>query len=116
MQDFRNLKVWQKAHELTLLIYKTTADFPREELFGLRNSLRKTCVDVAAYIAEGCGKPTDAEFAKSLYAALGFATRLEYYALVAFELQMFTESNYSEVNDEIVEVKKMLHGMNQKLR
>ncbi len=66
VQDFRNLKVWQKAHDLTLLIYKLNFDFPREELFGWRNSLRKTCVDIPAFVAEGCGKPTDAEFAKSL--------------------------------------------------
>lgn len=116
MQDFRNLKVWQKAHELTLLIYKLTIDFPREELFGLRNSLRKTCVDIPAFIAEGCGKPTDAEFAKSLYVALGFANRLEYYALLAYELAMFSEGDYKSVNNEILEVKKMLHGFNQRLR
>jgi len=116
MQDFRNLKVWQKAHGLTLLIYRLTIDFPREELFGLRNSLRKTCVDIPAFIAEGCGKPTDAEFAKSLFIALGFVNRLEYYALLAFELEMFSESDYQKVNDEILEVKKMLHGFNQRLR
>ena len=116
MQDFRNLKVWQKAHELTLLIYKLTFDFPREELFGLRNSLRKTCVDIPAFIAEGCGKPTDAEFSKSLYAALGFVGRLEYYTLLAFELGMFSEADYKAVNEEILEVKRMLHGFNQRLR
>lgn len=116
MQDFRNLKVWQKAHELTLLIYKLTLDFPREELFGLRNSLRKMAVDVPAYIAEGCGKPTNAEFAKSLYAALGFLNRLEYYALLAFDPGMFKEADYKAVNDEILEVKRMLHGFNQRLR
>ncbi len=116
MQDFRNLKVWQRAHELTLLIYKLTIDFPREELFGLRNSLRKTCVDIPAFIAEGCGKPTDSEFAKSLFSALGFTNRLEYYALLAFELEMFSEADYKELNNKILEVKKMLHGFNQRLR
>lgn len=116
MQDFRNLKVWQKAHELTLLIYKLTLDFPREELFGLRNSLRKTCVDIPAFIAEGCGKPTDAEFSKSLFIALGFANRLEYYALLAFDLEMFVKADYEIILAEINEVKKMLYGFNQRLR
>jgi len=53
MQNFRNLKVWQKAHDLALLVYRLTADFPREETFGLRHSLRKTAVDIPALIAEG---------------------------------------------------------------
>ena len=116
MQDFRNLKVWQKAHELTLLIYKQTLDFPREELFGLRNSLRKTSVDIPAYIAEGCGKPTDLEFSKSIGIALSLANRLEYYALLANDLEMFNELNYNQILSEIIEVKKMLNGFNQRLR
>lgn len=44
MQDFRKVKVWEKAHNLTLLVYQLTMNFPREELFGLRTQLRKTCV------------------------------------------------------------------------
>ena len=80
MQNFRNLLVWQKAHELALFTYRITADFPKDEVFGLRNSLRKIAVDIPAYIAEGCGKANDAEFSRSMSAALGFANRLEYYA------------------------------------
>lgn len=116
MQDFRNLKVWQKAHELTLLIYKLTLDFPREELFGLRNSLRKTSVDIPALIAEGCGKPSDAEFSRSLFLALGLASKLEYYAFLAFDLEMFSDHHYRLINSEIIEVKKMLNGFKQRLR
>lgn len=116
MQDFRNLKVWQKAHELTLLIYKLTLDFPRDELFGLRNSLRKTCIDIPAYIAEGCGKASDSEFSKCIGSALGFTNRLEYYALVAFDLNMFSEQEYQTVDSEVIELKKMLNGFNRRLR
>ncbi|HQU93424.1 MAG TPA: four helix bundle protein [Pyrinomonadaceae bacterium] len=53
MQDFRKLLVWQKAHDLALFTYRITADFPKEELFGLRNTLRKTGVDIPALVAEG---------------------------------------------------------------
>jgi four helix bundle protein len=52
MQDFKNLKVWQKSHELALFTYQITAEFPKEELFGLRNTLRKTSVDIPGFIAE----------------------------------------------------------------
>ena len=79
MQDFRNLKVWQKAHELTLRVYQITLNFPKEELFGLRTQLRKASSEIAAYIAEGCGKFNNIEFSRSLNFAMSNAMRLEYY-------------------------------------
>ncbi len=99
-----------------MLIYELTVNFPRDELFGLRTQLRKTCVDIPAYIAEGCGKPNDSEFARSLSIALSFANRLEYYALVANDLEMLTESEYERISSKIIEVKKMLSVLSQKLR
>ena len=115
MQDFRNLLVWQKAHALALLTYRLTADFPRDELFGLRNSLRRTSVDIPAYIAEGCMKPNDAEFAKSLSAALGFANRLEYYALMARDLTFLKDEVHVDYEAAIIEVKKMMNGFRTNL-
>jgi four helix bundle protein len=115
MQDFRNLKVWQKAHNLTLLIYKLTADFPRDEIFGLRNSLRKTCVDIPAFIAEGSGKSNDADFSRSLTGAMALAHRLEHYALLAFDLKHFSQESHKFINSEIVELRKMLIGFNRTL-
>ena len=116
MQDFRNLKVWQKAHQLALSIYSVTSDFPRDEVFGLRNSLRKTCVDIPAFIAEGSGKANDTEFSKSVGGALALAMRLEYYTLLAFDLKLLSQANHHSVNCEIVELKKMLSGFNRTLR
>jgi four helix bundle protein len=115
MQDFRNLKVWQRAHELAFLVYKLTADFPREELFGLRNSLRKTSVDIPAYIAEGCGKSSDPEFQKCVAISLALANRLEYYALIATDLQMLNTTNHKELHDTTIVVQKMLSTLSQKL-
>jgi four helix bundle protein len=106
MQNFRNLKVWQEAHDLALLVYRLTADFPREETFGLRHSLRKTAVDIPALIAEGAAKNSDHEFAASIRSALGLSTRLEYYGL---------KTDHDNLNREIVEVRKMLTGFNRKL-
>ena len=116
MQDFRNLKVWQKAHELTLLVYKLTLDFPKEELFGLRNSLRRTSVEIPAHVAEGTGKDSDAEFSRSIGAALSFANRLDYHVLLAFDLKMFSNSESEILNIEIIEVKKMSNGFKRRLR
>lgn len=115
MQDFKNLKVWQKAHELALLTYRITADFPKEELFGLRNTLRKTSVEIPAFIAEGCGKNNDHEFARLISMAIGFNNRLEYYALMALDLEFLNRATHDNYVDRGIEVRKMLSGLNQRL-
>ena len=115
MQDFKNLKVWQKAHELALCTYRITADFPKEELFGLRNTLRKTSVDVPALIAEGCSRENNSEFSRAVSNAIALANRMEYYALVARDLKLIGEVVHNEYSEHIVEVRKMLSGLNQRL-
>lgn len=115
MQDFKNLKVWQKAHELALFTYKITAEFPKEELFGLRNTLRKTSVDIPGFIAEGCAKSSDQEFGRLISTAIGLNNRLEYYALVSRDLTLLNEAIHKDYADRITEVRKMLSGFNQRL-
>jgi 23S rRNA-intervening sequence protein len=61
MKNFRELKVWQKAHGLTLAVYQVTASFPREELYGLTTQMRRASSSIAANLAEGCGRNGDAE-------------------------------------------------------
>jgi four helix bundle protein len=56
LQDFHNLEVWQKAHTLTITIYKLTANFPADERFGLVNQLRRTSASIGANLAKGCGR------------------------------------------------------------
>ncbi len=115
MQDFKNLKVWQKAHELALLTYKITADFPKEELFGLRNTLRKTSVDIPGFIAEGCAKTKDIEFGRSIGMSLALSNRLEYYALMAKDLGLLGDAVHEQHLERIVEVRKMLSGFSKRL-
>ena len=62
MKNFRDLKVWNKAHSLTLAVYKATAAFPREELYGLTGQIRRSCISVPANLSEGCGRGSQAEF------------------------------------------------------
>jgi four helix bundle protein len=116
MQDFRNLKVWQRAHELALWTYRLTADFPKDELFGLRHSMRKAATDIPAFIAEGSGRENDAELSRSISAALGVATRLEYYALMAKDLEFIGADASQAYEAALIELKKMLIGFNRRLR
>lgn len=98
-----------------MLTYRLTADFPRDELFGLRNSLRKTSVDIPAFIAEGCAKTNDVEFAKAMSVSVALGNRLEYYALMAFDLHMLSEENHAQLQNAVVEVRKMLSGFTRRL-
>lgn len=83
MRDFRQIKVWEKAHQLTLQVYKMTAHFPREELYGLMSQLRRACVSIPANIAEGFGRGGNVELARFLQIAMGSAYEVEYHALLA---------------------------------
>ena len=84
----------KRPMKLTLVVYEITADFPKEELFGLRTQLRRTVVDVAAFIAEGCGKPRQEDFATCVGSAVGYANRLEYYALVAVDMKLLSSEKH----------------------
>jgi len=115
MQDFRKLLVWQKAHKLALRTYELTHDFPRDELFGLRNMMRKSSIDIPAYIAEGCGKSSDAEFRRSIDAAMAVSMRLEYYALMAHDLKFIDDRSHASYEKDVIEVRQMMGGLNRRL-
>lgn len=124
MQDFRQLKVWEKAHQLTLSIYKVTSDFPKTEQYGLVSQMRRSAASITCNIAEGCGRGSDQDFARFLQMALGSACELEYQLLLAKDLGWLqpiptpeNESlNYESIHGVIVETKRMLTSSIQKLR
>jgi four helix bundle protein len=111
MQDFRNLKVWQKAHALTLAVYQASAAFPGDERFGLTIQLRRTSSSIPMYLAEGCGRETDAEFRKSLSLAMGAANQLEYQLLLAHDLGFLASSLHTQLTKDVIEVKRMTAGL-----
>jgi four helix bundle protein len=88
VKNFRELKVWQQAHQLTLSVYRVTVTFPREELYGLTSQLRRSCSSIAANLAEGCGRSGDAEFARYCSIAMGSASETEYHLLLARDLKL----------------------------
>ena len=116
MQDFRELKIWQRSHHLTLAVYRPTRSFPKDELFGLVSQIRRASASVPANIAEGCGRNGDLEFARFLQIAMGSACELEYHLLLAFDLNFLKEPEYIALSKETVEIKRMLGGFLKKLR
>jgi four helix bundle protein len=115
MRDFRQLRVWEKAHSLTLRIYSVTRRFPKEELYGLTSQMRRASSSIAANIAEGCGRKTDADFCRFLVVALGSGAELEYHLLLAHDLKLLTDVEYESLQQELTEVKKMLNSFIHKL-
>ena len=115
MKDFHELKVWQKAHQLTLVVYQITAPFPREELYGLTSQLRRSAASIPANLAEGCGRNGDAEFARFCSIALGSASELEYHLLLARDLKLIQPRDYEELAARVTELKRMLTALFQKL-
>ncbi len=116
MQDFTNLKVWQKAHNFTVNSYKITANFPSEEKFGLTNQIRRASVSIESNITEGCGRNGDKEFSRFLDIAQGSAYEVRCQILIARDLG-YLDINKSELlTDKINEVSRMINSLNQKLR
>src|SRR5712692_4079617 len=111
MQDFRQLKVWQKSHSLVLRIYSATAAFPEPERYGLTSQMRRA----AANIAEGCGRAGQAELRQFLYTSVGSASELEYFLLLARDLRFLTEKQQEALDTSVREIKRMLTGLIQRV-
>ena len=115
MKDFHELKVWKNAHALTLSIYRLTANFPSDERYGLTSQIRRASSSIPANLAEGCGRDGDAKFGRFCSIAMGSASELEYHLLLAKDLHLIKPEDYEEIAPRVVEVKKMLAGLIQKL-
>jgi four helix bundle protein len=111
MQDFRDLKVWQKAHETVLAVYRTSTNFPSDERFGLTSQLRRAAVSIPANIAEGTLRSSDADFARFLHIALGSASEVDYYLLLARDLKFIDPDKHSTLDAGLQEVKRMLAAL-----
>ncbi len=116
MEDFKDLKVWKKAHELTLAVYRRTRVFPKEEMYGLTSQLRRAAASIGANIAEGCGRRSDGEMKRFLQIARGSASELEYNLLLARDLQILDGDESKDLEAKVLEVQRMLASLVQRLQ
>ncbi len=115
MQDFHQLNVWRKAHSLVLHVYTASKDLPASESFGLAPHLRRSAVTIPRSIAEGAGRDLDHDFAADLRKARAASHELEYLLLLCRDLGFFPQPLHDELLAELVEVRKMLSGLNNRL-
>jgi four helix bundle protein len=116
MKDFKELKVWKKAHELTLDVYRATDTFPKAEWFGLRSQIRRASSSIGANLAEGCGRRRDGEFGRFVSIALGSASELECHLLLARDLRYLEHVDHELIQAQLDEVCRMLMSLHQRLQ
>ena len=111
MRNFKQIVFWQKSHELTLKIYALTKlSFPKDELYGLISQMRRSSSSVPTNIAEGCGRNSNAELKRFLVIAMGSISELEYQLLLSKDLLYITEQDYTLLNNEVIEIRKMIYS------
>ena len=116
MRNFKELRVWQAAHELTLAVYRATSRFPREELYGLISQMRRASVSIGANLAEGCGRYSGGELNRFVQIARGSASELEYHLLLAHDLEFLVRDEYQALQQSLTSVRKMLMSLQQTLQ
>lgn len=105
-KSFRDLIVWQKAHALVLGLYRYTQDFPTSEKFGLTSQIRRAAVSVAANIAEGFPKPSNAEKLRFFAIAQGSLEEVHYYLILSHDLGYGDTSEFQNAYEEVARLLK----------
>ena len=116
MRDHRKLRAFELADEVAVLVYQTTAQFPKEEMYGLTSQIRRAAVSVPSNIVEGCARDSQADYLRFLYIAFGSLRELRYQLNLSKRLGFFSNQDYSISEGKIIETEKVLHGLIRSLR
>ena len=116
MRNYEDLEVWQKAHALTLRLYRITKDFPRAEMFGLSAQIRRAAGSIGANLAEGCGRWNEVELARYVQIAMGSASELQNRLRLAKDLGLLDKSDCLPLMKDLTSIRQMLTALLQTLR
>jgi len=109
-RNWNELTIWKESHELVLDIYRITAKFPKEELYGLTSQIRRAVTSVPANIVEGHSKGSSKEFIRFLYISRGSLEELKYLLLLSKDLGYITEEKYIELNERLSKLSLQLNN------
>jgi four helix bundle protein len=98
------------------MVYQCSTDFPKSEIYGLTNQIRRSAVSIPANIAEGCGRDSQAELMRFFRIAMGSASELEYEIMLAHDLQWIDDASYTLISSELTSIRKMLNAFMQKIK
>jgi len=111
MRDHTKLRAFELADEIAVLVYRVTAGFPREELYGLTSQMRRAAVSVPSNIVEGCARDSQADYLRFLYIAFGSLRELHYQLSLSKRLGFLRNQDSPLLEAKIVETEKVLNGL-----
>lgn len=115
IKTHKDLKIWQRSVALVTRVYAITEMFPKSEMWGLTNKIRRASVSVPSNIAEGSGRRSDKELVQFLHIASGSLAELETQFIIANNLGFIANNEYSEVEQEIQEIIRMISAMSKSI-
>ncbi|MBI3103452.1 four helix bundle protein [Candidatus Daviesbacteria bacterium] len=111
MNSYKELTVYQKAVELSVYIYRTTEGFPKSELYGLTNQIRRCAVSIPSNIAEGQRRGHRAEYVQFLRVAFGSGSELETQLLISYKVGYLNKEGFEELSEKLDEIMRMLNKL-----
>ena len=111
MRDHTKLRAFELADEVALMIYRVTKDFPKDEIYGLTSQMRRAAVSIPSNIVEGCGRKTQKEYQQFLVIAYGSLKELHYQFSLSQRLGYLTEDDFSNLNNKLFEIGKVLGSL-----
>ena len=111
MQTHKNLQVWQKGISFVTKVYDRTKSFPKEEIYGIANQMRRAAVSIPSNIAEGCARRNTKEYIQFLYVSLGSASELETQLTISYNLGYLDDIEEITLQKELQEIIRMLTGL-----
>jgi four helix bundle protein len=116
IKSFRDLKVWQEAHSLVVEIYKITKDFPKDEVFGLTNQIRRASVSITSNISEGFNRVSQKEKVHFYFIALGSLAEVESQILIAKDVGYLNPSISGKIEVQIIVIQRLLNALIKKIK
>ena len=111
VKTHKDLDVWKKSVDFVTMLYKTTTNFPKEEIYGLTNQMRRAAVSIPSNIAEGAARKSNKEFIQFLYIALGSGVEIETQLIISKNLGYINQASFDELDKERDEIGRMLFGL-----
>jgi len=112
--SFTDLRAWQEGHKLALMVYEITKQFPKEEVFGLTNQLRRAVVSFTSNVAEGFSRNSYKDKLHFYTMALGSLTEAQNQLLIARDIGYITKNEFNSIADKTIEVSKITNGLIKK--
>ena len=114
IKSFTDLKAWKESHRLVVDIYKETRDFPKSEMYGLTNQIRRSAVSITSNIAEGFGRQGMKEKIQFYYLAQGSLIELKSQLLVARDIKYLKEDDFKNLAEQVNKAHALLQGLIKK--